>query len=117
MTTIAIADGLTTIDGKFYAGMTIEDAKKKDLEISLFNTIDALDGQKTGSLSKEDIIKHRDIECGKNAGLGLLGTIATVAAAFSGGPIGWALAGLGAIATSSLFYKCESQDAVTDKYR
>ena len=117
MTTNVNASTLTTIDGNFYVGMTLKDAKAKNLDISLFNSIDELDGEKTGTLSKEDVIQHRDIECGKKASWGLVGAIATVTAAVVGGPIGWGLAGLGAISTGSLFYKCESQDAVTDKYR
>ena len=117
MTTANTISNLTTIDGNFYVGMTSRDAKEKNLDISLFNSIDELDGKKTGTLSKEDIIRHRDVECGKKASWGLVGTIATVAAAICGGPIGWGLAALGAISSGSLFYKCESQDAITDKYR
>ena len=113
MTTSNTISNLTTIDGNFYVGMTLRDAKEKKLDISLFNSIDELDGKRTGTLSKEDIIQHRDVECGKKAIWGLVGTVATVVAA----PISWGLAALGAISSASLFYKCESQDAITDKYR
>jgi hypothetical protein len=114
MTTTNTISNLTTIDENLYVGMTLRDAKEKNLDISLFNSIDELDGKRTGTLSKEDIIQHRDVECGKKASWGLVGTVATVTAALCGG---WGLAALGAISSGSLFYKCESQDAITDKYR
>ena len=117
MTQISSEKNLTTTCGNFYIGMTKNDAQKKGLDLSLFDKIDGYDGKKDGTLSKDDIIKQRDIECGKNAGMGLVGVCATTVAALCGGPIGWGLAALGAISSGSLFYKCETEDAKTDQYR
>lgn len=105
---------LKTVRGNFYNGLTRQAAQKQGYDIKLFDKIDSLDGKQAGTLSLEDIINRRDTECGKNAAWGLVGVCATTLVALSGA---WPLVLVGALASGSLFYKCEAEDAKTNQYR
>lgn len=56
----AEANRMTSIDGRFHEGMTVEDAKQKDISTQIVFT--ALDTSKDNKLSAEEIIARRKEE-------------------------------------------------------
>ena len=108
---------LTNFTGKYYVGMTLEDAKAKNLNLKIFNDIDKLDGNADGTLSLKDITEKRDDECNKKTNWGLIGCAAAIGAALIITPIGLIGAGIALICSTSLFMDSESEKKVTQKYK
>ena len=52
----------TVASGKFYSGMTLENARETNVDIKLFNQIDELDGIVEGKLSERDIKLFEEAE-------------------------------------------------------
>lgn len=96
---------ITTASKDFYAGMTLDEAKQKKLDKSIFSRdFSDIDKDKDGKLSDIEILQERKVEADRinRFSFGVMGS-GTVAAAIPGGQIaGLGLAAVGfAIGTES----------------
>ena len=101
----------TVASGKFYTGMTLENARKTNVDIKLFNQIDELDGIVEGKLSEKDIKlfeeaekKHKKKKSNIKTGCALTLDAIGIGAALTATPIGLGVAAVCGIV--SIILKC-----------
>lgn len=87
MTDKVLSKPITTVSKKFYAGMTADEAKKKNLYKSSTSSINFtdIDKNRNGILEDVEICEERDNECSRKRASGFLqigggGLVATVSA-------------------------------------
>lgn len=119
---------LTTVSGKFYVGMTRQDAQSKNLYNSTFSrAFTDIDKDGNGVLSEREICDERDLECSRGKIRGAISAVAgftTALVAAAGAPLSAGLslgeAGI-AVAYAGLAMKnvkdAMSETEITDKYR
>ena len=109
--TTTVSNAGTTPNSTFYTGMTLENAKKTNANIELFNQIDALDGIVEGKLSERDIElfeeaekKHNEKKSNIKTGVALTLDAIGIGAALTCTPIG---IGVGVVCgAASIILKC-----------
>ena len=109
--TTTVSNAGTAHNSTFYTGMTLENARKTNVDIKLFNQIDELDGIVEGKLSEKDIelfeeAKEKQKKKKSNIKTGCALTLDAIAigCALTCTPIGLGIAAV--CETASMILKC-----------
>ena len=107
--TTTVSNAGTAPNSTFYTGMTLENARKTNAKIELFNQIDKLDGIVEGKLSERDIElfeeaekKHKKKKSNIKTGCALTLDAIALGSAFTCTPIGLGVAAVCEIASMIL---------------
>lgn len=109
---------LTTDSGKFYAGMSLDEAKKKKLDKSIFTRdFSDIDKDKDGYLSDVEILQERKLEADRlnRVSFAAIGTGSTVTCIPGGQAVGVTLA-IGGLIIGNEADKINTQSAEYAKY-
>ena len=105
--TTTVSNAGTASNSTFYTGMTLENARKTNVDIKLFNQINELDGIVEGKISEKDIKLFEEAEKKKSnikTGVALTLDAIGIGAALSCTPIGLGVAAVCGIVSMILKY-------------